>query len=66
VAYQGDAGAYSEAAAHQLLGTDIEPVGYESFEDCFQSVSNGNADLAMVRFPLTLLLTSPRAILSSL
>src|SRR5216684_213417 len=44
VAYQGEAGAFSENAARRLLGPEIVGVPCHSFEDMFASVGSGNAD----------------------
>jgi prephenate dehydratase len=44
VAYQGEAGAFSENAARRLLGAEITGVPCHSFEDMFASVGSGNAD----------------------
>jgi prephenate dehydratase len=44
VAYQGEAGAFSENAARRLLGADIVGVPCHSFEDMFASVGGGEAD----------------------
>src|SRR2546428_470576 len=44
VAYQGEAGAFSENAARRLLGADIIGVPCRSFEDMFASVGAGTAD----------------------
>lgn len=43
VAYQGERGAFSEAAAMRLLGADIQPMPCASFEDMF-AAANGQAD----------------------
>ncbi len=44
VAYQGERGAFSEAAAVRLLGRDIEPVPCASFDDMFAAVDDQSAD----------------------
>ena len=44
VAYQGEAGAFSENAARRLLGAEIVGVPCRSFEDMFASVGTGDAD----------------------
>lgn len=44
VAFQGEPGAFSEAAAIQLLGESITTVPRATFEGMFQSVSEGAAD----------------------
>jgi prephenate dehydratase len=43
VAYQGERGAFSEAAARRLLGGDVHPVPCASFEEMFAAVGR-NAD----------------------
>lgn len=49
VGYQGEPGAYSEAATFQLLGRqDVTPVGLPSFEAVFQAVEAGDCDAAMI------------------
>jgi prephenate dehydratase len=47
VAYQGERGAFSEAAAVRLLGRDIAPVPCASFDDMFAAVDAGEADCCM-------------------
>ncbi len=47
VAYQGERGAFSEAAAVRLLGRDIEPVPCASFDDMFAAVDSEAADCCM-------------------
>jgi prephenate dehydratase len=44
VAYQGEAGAFSESAARRLLGADITSVPCHSFELMFAAVGSGEAD----------------------
>lgn len=43
VAYQGERGAFSEAAARRLLGSDVTAVPCYSFETMFASVTRGDA-----------------------
>jgi prephenate dehydratase len=43
VAYQGERGAFSEAAARRLLGSDVTAVPCHSFETMFASVTRGDA-----------------------
>ena len=33
IGYQGEKGAYSEAAMYNHYGNDVEAIGYETFED---------------------------------
>lgn len=47
VAYQGERGAFSEAAAKKLLGAAIESVPYRTFEEMFAAVATGAADCSM-------------------
>ena len=44
VAYQGEAGAFSESAARRLLGAEITGVPCHSFEQMFAAVGAGEAD----------------------
>ncbi|KAA3648480.1 MAG: prephenate dehydratase [Chloroflexi bacterium] len=48
VAYQGEPGAYSEAAALEHFGTDIETLPSTSFEQAFEYVQSGQADYGML------------------
>lgn len=47
-AIQGIAGSFSHAAARELAGPDVVIVPCESFDDLFQSVVGGEADIAVV------------------
>lgn len=47
VAYQGERGAFSEAAAKKLLGTHIESIPHRTFEEMFEAVAGGSADCSM-------------------
>ena len=44
MAFQGERGAFSEEAAHKLLGQDIELVPRRTFADLYNSLDNGVAD----------------------
>ena len=44
VAYQGERGAFSESAAHRLLGPDVAGIPCASFEKMFASLGDGDAD----------------------
>ncbi len=44
VAFQGVHGAYSDAAAHKMLGRSIRTVPKEDFQDVFRAVERGSAD----------------------
>ena len=48
VAFQGEAGAYSEAAALALWEEPIETVPCESFEQVYECVESGECDYAML------------------
>ncbi len=48
VAFQGERGAYSEAAAIDFFGPGIEPVPCASFEDVFQGVEKGSFEYGIV------------------
>ena len=47
VAYQGERGAFSEAAARSLLGAEVTAVPCATFEAMFDSVVRGDADCCM-------------------
>ena len=44
VAYQGEAGAFSETAARRLVGDEARMIPFRSFEEMFESVGGGDAD----------------------
>lgn len=44
VAYQGEPGAFSQAAARRLVGDDAKMIPFRSFEEMFESVGAGDAD----------------------
>lgn len=48
VAFQGEAGAYSEAAARALCGADVETTGYATFAEAVDAVINGKAVAAVI------------------
>lgn len=48
VAFQGERGAYSEAAAVTFFGEAIQPLPCASFEVVFDSVTNGSADRGVI------------------
>ena len=47
VAYQGERGAFSEAAARKLLGAGVESLPYRTFEEMFEAVATGVAGCSM-------------------
>src|SRR5258708_24426177 len=48
VAYQGEAGAFSESAARRLAGEDLTTVPCPTFEETFAAVTSGKADCCVV------------------
>ena len=46
VAFQGERGAFSEDAARQLLGKNVQTVACRTFEEMFAAVSSGAAEAA--------------------
>src|SRR5258708_35141752 len=48
VAFQGEAGAFSEAAAIQLLGEKITPIPRPTFDATFRAIAEGAADALLV------------------
>jgi len=44
IAFQGERGAFSEEAAHKLLGAEIELVPRRTFAELYSSLDNGLAD----------------------
>ncbi len=48
VGYQGSPGAYSQKAVLDLLGHDVETVGYIAFEDVFDALSNDDVSYALL------------------
>lgn len=53
IAYQGEAGAYSHLACHNVY-PEMEPVPCVSFEEAFETVERGEARLAMIPIENTL------------
>jgi prephenate dehydratase len=47
VAFQGERGAFSEDAARQLLGANVETLACRSFDEMFGAVAAGQADCAV-------------------
>lgn len=54
VAFQGEAGAFSEAAAMQLLGEEIRTVPRATFDVTFRAIAEGAADALLVPVENTL------------
>src|SRR6202790_2829968 len=54
VAFQGEPGAFSEAAAVQLLGDGIHTVPRTTFDAAFRAISDGAADALLVPVENTL------------
>ena len=48
VAFQGEPGAFSEAAAVQLLGAQITTVPRPTFDAVFRAIADGAADALLV------------------
>jgi len=48
VAFQGERGAYSEAAALEYFGSDIEPIPCPSFDEVFEQVESGAVERGIV------------------
>ena len=48
VAFQGEPGAFSEAAAVQLLGNEITTVPRPTFDAVFRAIADGAADALLV------------------
>lgn len=48
IAFQGEPGAYSEAALLAFFGADAQPMPCESFEDVFAAVRSGGAAAGMI------------------
>lgn len=54
IAFQGERGAFSEEASHQLLGRNIEVVPCVRFEDVFRSLKAGSVSGAVIPIENTL------------
>jgi len=48
IAFQGEPGAYSEQAALEYFGSDIETLPCQSFEDVFEAVKQGNSTHGLI------------------
>lgn len=47
-AYQGEPGAYSEQAAFDFFGPDVQPVPRQTFDEAFDDVAHGRVDFGVV------------------
>jgi prephenate dehydratase len=54
VAFQGEKGAFSQVAIHQLMGNNVRVLPCQRFEEVFQSLEGGRADAAVVPIENTL------------
>jgi len=54
IGYQGEKGAYSEAAIYKHYGKKVQAVGYETFEDVFNAVKNNKVDYGCLPFENTI------------
>jgi prephenate dehydratase len=54
VSFQGEKGAFSQVAVHQLLGTNLEVVPCQRFEDVFRALADGEVDAAVIPIENTL------------
>ncbi len=54
VSFQGEKGAFSQVAVHQLLGDDVEVAPRQRFEQVFQALADGEVDAAVIPIENTL------------
>jgi prephenate dehydratase len=54
IAFQGERGAFSQLAVHQLLGTNVEVVPLQRFDDVFRSLKTEQVEGAVVPIENTL------------
>ncbi len=54
VSFQGEKGAFSQVAVHQLLGTEVEVVPCQRFEEVFRALADGKVDAAVIPIENTL------------
>ena len=52
--FHGELGAFSQAAAKQLLGEGVKPIPYERFDLVFRALVNGDVDAAVIPIENTL------------
>lgn len=55
VAFQGELGAFSEEAIHQLYGSDVEPVPMREFQDVTTALAEGRVDRAVLPIENTII-----------
>ena len=53
-AFQGEKGAFSQVAVYQLLGTEVDVVPCQRFEEVFRCVANAEVDAAVIPIENTL------------
>ncbi len=54
VSFQGERGAFSQVAVHQLLGEDVDIVPCQRFQQAFQALDTGKVDAAVIPIENTL------------
>lgn len=54
ISFQGAKGANSEIAIHEVYGDQVEAIPCDTFEDAFNTLNSGDADLAMIPIENTL------------
>lgn len=54
ISFQGAKGANSEIAIREVYGNEVEAIPCDTFEDAFNSLTSGEADLAMIPIENTL------------
>ena len=54
VAFQGEPGAFSQVAVHQLLGPEVTVVPCQRFDQVFRSLASGKVDAAVIPIENTL------------
>ena len=52
--FQGELGAFSQEAAHRLLGDTVSVVPFQKFEDVFRALTSGQIDAAVIPIENTL------------
>jgi prephenate dehydratase len=54
VSFQGEKGAFSQVAVHQLLGTEVDVAPCQRFEEVFRTLAEGRVDAAVIPIENTL------------